>query len=90
MGRPKDGKHLIVRKGYIAGLPVSAIAELAGISEGSVRVRAHRMGLQHPKPQKPRGAMRFLNEEQKADYLRLTGTYRYRSAEALRMLGVAQ
>lgn len=82
-GRPLDGKGPSIRKGYIAGRPVKEIAAELGISEGCVRVRAHRMGLEHPHPHVRSSAVADLGPEQADDYLVLTQKGGFSAAEAI-------
>ena len=83
-GRPLDGKGPSIRKGYINGVSVKDIAADLGISEGCVRVRAHRMGLTHPRPYRSSSPLNGLSAEQADDYLVFTQKGGYSAAEAMK------
>lgn len=76
----------IIRDGYQRGLPVAEIARLAGSTPGSVKVIASRMRLLHPLgvPQ------RRLDTKRAADFRTLVHLGKYRSREALRIIGAIE
>lgn len=76
--------RLILREGYAAGEPVAALAARAGVTYGSAKVIAHKMGLRHPSG----SVCRHLPAEKQVDFAFLTASKKLSAKEALQALGV--
>ncbi len=85
MTRRNDAARQILREGYEAGESVKAIAERAGLTYGSAKVIASRMGLIHPCG----SPARHLVGQQAADYHLFVHTKGIRAQDALRIVGAA-
>lgn len=85
MTKRNDRARQVLREGYAKGEPVKAIAERAGLTYGSAKVIAHRMGLVHPSGDPARD----LSGQQARDYRHFTRSKNMTSSEALRIIGAA-